>query len=104
MAALAEVTPIRDDAALNPRGHPMHNNTLQPAFLKSLMTAGANLELAYNDLAPHANERMTAALDLAKHAKELQRQLKFKGISASTSGIKHLAEEGEGYVTFALVY
>lgn len=82
----------------------MHSNTLQPAFLKSLMTAGANLELQYNDLAPHASERMTAALDLAKHARETQRHLRFIAISASTSGIKHLAEEGEGYVTFALVH
>ena len=82
----------------------MHNNTLQPAFLKSLMTAGANLEVPYNDLAPHANDRMTVALDLAKHAKETQRHLKFVAISASTSGIKHLAEEGAGYVTFALVH
>ncbi|MBW8845902.1 MAG: hypothetical protein JF607_13135 [Burkholderiales bacterium] len=82
----------------------MHSNALQPAFLKSLMTAGANLELLYNDLAAHANDRMTAALDLAKHARETQRQLKFIGISAATSGIKHLAEEGAGYVTFALVH
>ncbi len=82
----------------------MHNNTLQPAFLKSLMTAGANLELIYNDLAPHASERLTAALDLAKHANESQRQVKFIAISAGTSGIKHLAEEGGGYVTFSLVY
>lgn len=81
----------------------MHNNTLQPAFLKSLMTAGANLELQYNDLAPHANERMAAALELAKHAQETQRQLRFIAISAGTSGIKHLAEVGEGYVTFSLV-
>lgn len=81
----------------------MHNNTLQPAFLKSLMTAGANLELQYNDLAPHASDRMTAALELAKHARETQRQLRFVAISAGTSGIKHLAEEGDGYVTFALV-
>lgn len=81
----------------------MHANTLQPAFLKSLMTAGANLELQYNDLAPHANDRMAAALELAKHANEAQCQLKFVGISAGTSGIKHLAEEGGGYVTFALV-
>ncbi|MBW8894023.1 MAG: hypothetical protein JF617_18680, partial [Burkholderiales bacterium] len=51
-----------------------------------------------------ANDRMTAALDLAKHARETQRQLKFIGISAATSGIKHLAEEGAGYVTFALVH
>lgn len=81
----------------------MLNNTLQPAFLKSLMTAGANLELPYADLAPHASERLAAAMELAKHAKETQRQLKFMAISAGTSGIKHLAEEGAGYVTFALV-
>ncbi|MBI3350196.1 MAG: hypothetical protein HY020_23665 [Burkholderiales bacterium] len=81
----------------------MHNNTLQPAFLKSLMTAGANLELAYNDLAPHANDRMAAALELAKHAHETQRQLRFIAISAGTSGIKHLAEVGAGFVTFSLV-
>ncbi|KQW50798.1 hypothetical protein ASD88_13430 [Pelomonas sp. Root662] len=68
------------------------------------MTAGANLELAYNDLAPHASDRMAAALLLAKHAKETQRHLKFISISAGTSGLKHLAEAGEGYVTFALVY
>ena len=82
----------------------MHKNTLQPAFLNSLMTAGANLELQYNDLAVHANDRMAAALQLAKHAKETQRHVKFLAISASTPGIKHLAEEGEGCVTFALVY
>ncbi len=82
----------------------MHSNTLQPAFLSSLMTAGANLELSYNDLASHANDRMTAALALAKHARETQRQLRFIAISASTSGIKHLAEEGAGFVTFSLVY
>lgn len=82
----------------------MHNNTLQPAFLNALMTAGANLELSYNDLASHANDRMAAALELAKHANEMQRQLKFIGISASTSGIKHLAEVGGGHVTFSLVY
>jgi hypothetical protein len=81
----------------------MHSNTLQPAFLKSLMTAGANLELQYADLAPHASERLAAAIELAKHAKELQRHVKFIAISASTSGIKHLAEEGDGYVTFSLV-
>lgn len=81
----------------------MHTNTLQPTYLKSLMTAGANLELNYTDLASHASERLTAALELAKHAKETQRQLKFTAISASTSGIKHLAEEGAGYVTFSLV-
>ncbi|KQV98014.1 hypothetical protein [Rhizobacter sp. Root1221] len=82
----------------------MINTTFKPAYLNSLMTAGANLELPYNDLAPHANDRMTAALELAKHAKETQRHLKFVGISAGTSGIKHLAEEGAGYVTFSLVY
>ena len=82
----------------------MINTTFKPAYLNSLMTAGANLELAYNDLAPHANDRMTAALELAKHAKETQRHIKFVAISAGTSGIKHLAEEGAGYVTFSLVY
>lgn len=82
----------------------MINNTFKPAYLHSLMAAGADLELAYNDLAAHANERMTAALELAKHATETQRHLRFTGISASTSGIKHLAEAGAGYVTFALVY
>ncbi len=81
----------------------MHQNTLQPAFLKSLMTAGADLELQYNDLAPHANERMTVALDLAQHASETGRHLRFTALSAGTSGIKHLAEVGAGYVTFALV-
>lgn len=82
----------------------MHNNTFQPAYLKSLMSAGANLELQYADLASHASERLTAALELAKHAKEIQRHIKFIAISASTSGIKHLAEEGDGYVTFSLVH
>ena len=81
----------------------MINVTFKPAYLNSLMTAGANLELPYNDLAPHANDRMTAALELAKHAKETQRSLRLIGISAGTSGIKHLAEEGAGYVTFTLV-
>ncbi len=81
----------------------MHQNTLQPGFLSSLMSAGANLELVYNDLAPHAADRMAAALALAKHARETQRQLRFIGLSAGTSGIKHLAEEGAGYVTFSLV-
>jgi len=81
----------------------VHQNTLQPGFLSSLMSAGANLELVYNDLAPHAADRMTAALALAKHARETQRQLRFIGLSAGTSGIKHLAEEGAGYVTFSLV-
>jgi len=42
-------------------------------------------------------------LELAKHAKESQRHLKFSAISAGTSGIKQLAEAGAGYVTFALV-
>jgi len=81
----------------------MHQNTLQPAFLKSLMTAGADLELQYTDLAPHANDRMTAALELAKHAQETQRRLRFTALSAGTTGIKHLAEVGAGYVSFALV-
>jgi hypothetical protein len=79
------------------------NTTFKPAYLNSLMTAGANLELSYNDLAPHANDRMTAALELAKHAKEIQRHLRFVAISAGTSGIKQLAEAGSGYVTFTLV-
>ncbi|MEO6278420.1 hypothetical protein [Roseateles sp.] len=82
----------------------MVNNTFKAAFLNSLMTSGANLELPYNDLASHANDRMIAALELAKHAKETQRHLKFTAISAGMSGIKHLAEEGAGYVTFSLVY
>jgi len=80
------------------------NNTFKPGYLNSLMTAGANLELAYTELAPHANERMAAALEMAKHARETQRHLKFTGISAGIPGIKHLAEEGAGYVTFSLVY
>ncbi len=82
----------------------MQNNTLKAPFLNSLMTAGANLEVAFNDLAPHGTERMAAAMELAKHAKEAQRQLRFVGISAGTSGIKQLAEAGAGYVTFALVH
>lgn len=82
----------------------MINNTFKAPYLNSLMTAGANLELPYTDLAPHANDRMTAALELAKHARETQRHLKFTGISAGMPGIKHLAEEGAGYITFALVY
>ncbi|ARN20641.1 hypothetical protein [Piscinibacter gummiphilus] len=82
----------------------MVNNTFKPGYLNSLMTAGANLELPYNDLASHANDRMAAALEMAKHARETQRHLKFTGISAGLPGIKHLAEEGAGYVTFALVY
>lgn len=77
--------------------------TLKPGYLNSLMTAGADLELSYNDLAPHANDRLTAALELAKHARETERHLKFVGISAGTSGIKQLAEAGAGFVTFALV-
>ena len=81
----------------------MLNITFKPAYLNSLMTAGANLELPYNDLAPHANDRMTAALELAKHAKETQHHLKFVAISAGTPGIKQLAEAGGGYITFSLV-
>jgi hypothetical protein len=46
---------------------------------------------------------LAAALELAKHAKETQRHLKFIAISAGTSGIKQLAEAGAGYVTFSLV-
>lgn len=82
----------------------MITNTFKPGYLNSLMTAGANLELPYNDLAAHANDRMTAALELAAHARQTQRQLKFTDISAGTPGIKHLAEAGEGYVTFTLKY
>ena len=82
----------------------MINTTFKAAYLNSLMTAGANLELPYNDLAPHATERMAAALELAKHAKAIERPLKFVAISAGTSGIKQLAEAGAGYVTFALVH
>ena len=82
----------------------MHNNTVQSAFLSSLMAAGAHLEPSRNDLASHANDRTTAALALAKHAKEAGRQLRLIGIRASTPGIQHLAEEGEGCVTFSLVY
>jgi len=81
----------------------MLNITFKAPYLNSIMTAGANLEVAYNDLAPHANDRMTAALELAKHAKETQRHLRFVAISAGTSGIKHIAEAGAGYVTFSLV-
>ncbi|MEJ6001010.1 hypothetical protein [Paucibacter soli] len=81
----------------------MHSNTLQAAFLNSLMSAGANLELSYNDLAPHASDRMAAALALAKHAKETQRHVKFIAISAGTVGIKTLAEAGSGFITFSLV-
>jgi hypothetical protein len=80
------------------------NITFKPSYLNSLMTAGANLEVPYNDLAPHASDRLTAALELAKHAKDSQRQLKFLAISAGTSGIKQLAEAGAGYVTFSLVH
>ena len=81
----------------------MLNITFKSAYLNSLMTAGADLELAYTELAPHASDRMTAALELATHARETQRHLKFVAISAGTAGIKHLAEAGAGYVTFALV-
>lgn len=81
----------------------MINITFKSAYLNSLMTCGANLELPYNELAPHASERLAAALELAKHAKETERHLKFIAISAGTSGIKQLAEAGAGYVTFALV-
>ncbi len=81
----------------------MLNITFKAPYLNSLMTAGANLEVTYNDLAPHANDRMTAALELATHAKETQRHLRFLAISAGTSGIKHIAEAGAGYVTFTLV-
>ena len=87
----------------NPGSDHVLNTTFKAAYLNSLMTAGANLELPYNDLAPHANDRMTAALELAKHAKENQRPLRFTAISAGTPGIKHLAEAGAGYVTFSLV-
>lgn|GEM_PF-1667719 len=82
----------------------MINITFKPAYLGSLMAAGADLELPYNELAPHASERLTAALGLAKQAKETQRHLKFLAISAGTSGIKQLAEAGAGYVTFSLVH
>ena len=82
----------------------LNTTTFKPAYLSSLMTAGADIELSYNDLAPHANERMTAALEIAKHAQETQRRVKFVGISAGTPGIKHLAEAGAGYLTFSLVY
>jgi hypothetical protein len=81
----------------------MINITFKAPYLNSLMTAGADLEIPYNDLAPHASERLAAALELAKHAKEVERHLKFVSISAGTSGIKQLAEAGAGYVTFALV-
>ncbi len=81
----------------------MINITFKAPYLNSLMTAGANLELSYNDLAPHASDRLAAALELAKHARETQRHLKFIAISAGTSGIKQLAEAGADYVTFCLV-
>ncbi len=81
----------------------MINITFKAPYLNSLMTAGANLELSYNDLAPHASDRLAAALELAKHARETRRHLKFIAISAGTSGIKQLAEAGAEYVTFALV-
>ncbi len=82
----------------------MINITFKAPYLNSLMTAGADLELPYNDLAPHASDRLTAALELANHARETQRHLKFTAISAGTSGIKQLAEAGAGFVTFALVH
>jgi len=82
----------------------MINMTLQAGFLNSLMTAGADLEVPYNELAPHANERLTAALELATHAKQVERHIKFLAISAGTSGIKRIAEAGAGYVTFSLVH
>ena len=82
----------------------MINTTFQAPYLSSLMTAGADLELPYNDLAPHASDRLTAALELARHAKETQRHVKFMAISAGTSGIRQLAEAGAGYVTFSLVH
>jgi hypothetical protein len=78
--------------------------TFKSPYLSSLMTAGADLELRYDDLAPHSSDRLTAALELAKHARESQRHLKFIAISAGTSGIKQLAEAGAGYVTFSLVH
>ena len=81
----------------------MLNITFKAPYLNSLMTAGADLEVTYNDLAPHASDRMTAALELAKHAKETQRHLRLIAISAGSSGIKHIAEAGAGYVTFSLV-
>ena len=81
----------------------MINITFKAPYLNSLMTAGANLELSYNDLAPHASDRLAAALELAKHARETQRHLKFIAISAGTSGIKQLAEAGADYLTFSLV-
>ena len=81
----------------------MINITFKAPYLNSLMTAGANLELSYNDLAPHASDRLAAALELAKHARETRRHLKFIAISAGTSGIKQLAEAGAEYVTFSLV-
>ena len=81
----------------------MINTTFKAPYLGSLMTAGADLELPYNDLAPHASDRLAAALELAKQAKETQRRLRFMAISAGTAGIKQLAEAGSGYVTFSLV-
>lgn len=96
-----EVDP--DHAVWYLQGDHLINTTFKPGYLNSLMTAGADLELPFNELAPHANDRMAAALELATHAKETQRHLKFIGISAGTSGIKHLAEAGAGYVTFTLV-
>jgi hypothetical protein len=80
------------------------NLTFKSSYLNSLMTAGADLDIPYNDLAPHASDRLAAALELAKHAKETQRHVKFLAISAGTSGIKQLAEAGAGYITFSLVH
>jgi hypothetical protein len=77
--------------------------TFKAPYLNSLMTAGADIEVPYNDLAPHANERLAAALEIAKHAKEIERHVKFLAISAGTSGIKQIAEAGAGYVAFSLV-
>jgi hypothetical protein len=77
--------------------------TFKPGYLNSLMTAGADLELPYNDLAPHASDRLAAALELAKHALETGRHLQLIGISAGTSGIKQIAEAGAGHVSFLLV-
>jgi hypothetical protein len=102
-AALADGKSILGDAAAKPRRHQLLNTTFKSPYLNSLMTAGADLELSYNELAPHASDRMAAAMELAAHAKEAQRHVKFLAISAGTSGIRHLAEAGAGYVTFSLV-
>ena len=94
---------MQDYAFPKQRRYDLINITFKAPYLGSLMTAGANLEVPYNDLAPHATDRLAAALELAKHAKETERQVKFIAISAGTSGIKQLAEAGGGYVTFSLV-